>query len=585
MEGQGQPTLPVKQETEEEDFSPRTLAMIASLDDSVESQALVAQLKEAAPTSEHVKKEATTPEERAPFPPEPPMPPMPKEPALVPKEPSYPPPGWGPKEPACPPPGWVPQEPKMSGPPAEDLLRQQKLLAEQMYEAARQEAPVPGGPSSTEMQQAWLQQQHDVMKQQQTQFLIKQEQARMDFLNEQQKQFEMQHQAVLVQMQQQGCTGQAAVPSFGSVGGPMLEAMSIQEDRRRQFMVEQERLLQQQQREEMMEKQRMEQQLQQQRQMEEQRMEQERLQREQDEAARAAEEERLLLEEEEVRRAAQESQRMAKELYELEARAERLRNHMIAQSSQSKAPGVPRYSAPDSRRSAQNSPGSRATDSVYSPADDRSINKGRLEALIRLRQSTKEWKKNTQGFEWCTIADMEAKGAKKYCSAKRLFKTCPYTGEYKFLVLVSDTVQQGQEKLRELEELMEEAGFFNDQFQLGCGDSFEISDDESVPDSKAAEGKNGRKGGGRGGVKTGLPLIVEGDKDLTANLGKYKKALLNKRTVLKEVKDRLVDEKCSTHQSLVTQHMNIVLLMVMNLLIGELNVFYKAICDMELVEK
>ena len=47
---------------------------------------------------------------------------------------------------------------------------------------------------------------------------------------------------------------------------------------------------------------------------------------------------------------------------------------------------------------------------VYSPQDDHSVNKGRLEALIRLRQSTKEWKKNTQGFEWCTVADMEAKG-------------------------------------------------------------------------------------------------------------------------------------------------------------------------------
>ena len=47
---------------------------------------------------------------------------------------------------------------------------------------------------------------------------------------------------------------------------------------------------------------------------------------------------------------------------------------------------------------------------VYSPADDHSVNKGRLKALIRLRQTTKEWKKNTQGFEWCTVTDMEAKG-------------------------------------------------------------------------------------------------------------------------------------------------------------------------------
>ena len=98
---------------------------------------------------------------------------------------------------------------------------------------------------------------------------------------------------------------------------------------------------------------------------------------------------------------------------------------------------------------------------------------------------------------------------------------------------------------------MEEAGFFNDKFQIGCGDSFEISDDDSVPDSKAAEGKGGRKGPGRGGTKAGLPLIVEGDKELTASLGKYKKALLNKRTVLKEVKDRLVEES-AVHTSLLS---------------------------------
>ena len=157
-------------------------------------------------------------------------------------------------------------------------------------------------------------------------------------------------------------------------------------------------------------------------------------------------------------------------------------------------------------------------------------------------------------------------GAKKYCTAKKLYKTCP-TGEYKYLVLVSDTVQQGQEKLRELEELMEEAGFFNDKFQLGCGDSFEISDDETVPDSKAAaEGKNGRKGG-KNPKGAGLPMIVEGEQDLSGAVAKYKKAVLNKRTVLKEVKDRLVEENCSTHQPLVTQHINIVLFRFVCLLI------------------
>lgn len=400
----------MKQETEEEDFSPRTLSMIASLEDSEESRTLVAQLKaaryllayrymwclchavtqgfvivgacmfmigfsqclllmhdmtlgsnilgkqlkEAAPTSDHVKREVTTPEVgatavKAPFPPEPPLPPaippaVPKEPTLRPKEPDYPPPGWV-----------APTEPKAPGPSPEDLMRQQRLLAEQMYEAARQEGPVMPrmpiftGPTAPDMTNVWLQQQQDIMKQQQTSFLIKQEQARMDFLTEQQKQFEMQQQAVLTQMQQQGCMpGPAASTSFLSVGGPMQEAMSLQEERRRDFMVEQERLRQQQQREEeRMEQQRMEQeqQLRHQRElerMEEQRMEQERLQQEQDAAARAEEEARLLQEEEEVRRNSEESRMLAQELYDLESKAEKLRNQMIAKSSQSKAPGYPR---------------------------------------------------------------------------------------------------------------------------------------------------------------------------------------------------------------------------------------------------
>ena len=117
----------------------------------------------------------------------------------------------------------------------------------------------------------------------------------------------------------------------------------------------------------------------------------------------------------------------------------------------------------------------------------------------------------------------------------------------------SRSTRQGQEKLRELEELMEDAGFFNDQFQLGCGDSFEISDDETLPDSKAAAQLKKPGAGNKTAAKAAaLPLIVEGEKDLSGSLAKYKKALLNKRTVLKEVKDRLESEQCTTCKPLVT---------------------------------
>ena len=47
-------------------------------------------------------------------------------------------------------------------------------------------------------------------------------------------------------------------------------------------------------------------------------------------------------------------------------------------------------------------------------------------------------------------------------------------------------------------------------------------------------------------------MIVEGEKDLAGAVAKYKKALLNKRTVLKEVKDRLEAEQCTTCKPLET---------------------------------
>ncbi|OLP73574.1 hypothetical protein AK812_SmicGene47142 [Symbiodinium microadriaticum] len=59
---------------------------------------------------------------------------------------------------------------------------------------------------------------------------------------------------------------------------------------------------------------------------------------------------------------------------------------------------------------------------------------------------------------------------------------------------------------------MEDAGFFNDQFQLGCGDSFEISDDETLPDSKAAAQLKKPGAGNKTAAKAAaLPLIVEGE--------------------------------------------------------------------------
>ena len=248
-----------------------------------------------------VKTEAETPDgagdtkaSEAPFPPEPRR--------LVPKQPTYPPPGYKPV-PQQPP--AQPSVPQPKTPPSNhDLLQQQHMLAQHVHDTAMREQaqkysmhcmPQFTGPAALDMQETWLLQQQDIMRQQQTSFLIQQEQQRMDFLMEQQRQYELQQQAVQLQQKQTGAAaGTAAAASFQSLGGPMQEAMSIQEESRHAFLLEQERQLREQNRKEEMEKMERER-------LEQERLEQERLeqQRMQDEADRALEEERLRIEEEE----------------------------------------------------------------------------------------------------------------------------------------------------------------------------------------------------------------------------------------------------------------------------------------------
>ena len=84
----------------------------------------------------------------------------------------------------------------------------------------------------------------------------------------------------------------------------------------------------------------------------------------------------------------------------------------------------------------------------YNRDDDGNANRGRLEALIRFRQCSKEFKKSMQGFSWLTEAEMKEKnwsdakveGAKQVCLKKKMTKECPYEKVKKYLVMVSDDV-------------------------------------------------------------------------------------------------------------------------------------------------
>lgn len=71
--------------------------------------------------------------------------------------------------------------------------------------------------------------------------------------------------------------------------------------------------------------------------------------------------------------------------------------------------------------------------------------------------------------------------------------------------------------MKELEELMNGSGFFNENFSFGLGDVMELSDDEGV-DVPGPEPKPKPKPG----------VLV----------AKYKKALLNRRAVFKETSEK-----------------------------------------------
>ena len=86
----------------------------------------------------------------------------------------------------------------------------------------------------------------------------------------------------------------------------------------------------------------------------------------------------------------------------------------------------------------------------YNRDQDQNQNQAKLEALIRFRQCSKEFKKSMQGFSWLTETEMKEKnwsdakvqGAKQHCLRKKLTKECPYEKIKKYLVLVSDDVQK-----------------------------------------------------------------------------------------------------------------------------------------------
>ena len=87
-------------------------------------------------------------------------------------------------------------------------------------------------------------------------------------------------------------------------------------------------------------------------------------------------------------------------------------------------------------------------------------------------------------------------------------------------------------------------GLFREDFDINLGDCLDVSDDENGPERLGGSAKKAR------GV--GLPLL-EGSESVEQFVSKYKKTLLNKRSLFKEAKDRLDIEKCQSHQCRVSK--------------------------------
>ena len=85
----------------------------------------------------------------------------------------------------------------------------------------------------------------------------------------------------------------------------------------------------------------------------------------------------------------------------------------------------------------------------YNREADAHSNRAKLEALIKFRQTSKEFKKTFQGYSWLTEKEMKEKnwndakiaGAKAFCEKKKLTKQCIYEKVTKYLVQVSDDVE------------------------------------------------------------------------------------------------------------------------------------------------
>ena len=99
-------------------------------------------------------------------------------------------------------------------------------------------------------------------------------------------------------------------------------------------------------------------------------------------------------------------------------------------------------------------------------------------------------------------------------------------------------LRKGSEKLRELEEIAHGSGLFSENLEIGLGDLMEVEDVEAPGQGSAGLGQ-GQEQKLLPKPRTGNPFPgLEGEETAAAFVAKYKKTLLNRRAIFRDLHEK-----------------------------------------------
>jgi len=147
----------------------------------------------------------------------------------------------------------------------------------------------------------------------------------------------------------------------------------------------------------------------------------------------------------------------------------------------------------------------------------------------------------------------------------------------KYLVMVKDDVEAGDERMKEFEQELQDMGLFDTSFSLGDI----LEDEDQEPEEVDDNPKKKRK-------LDEFPPI-EGEKTLPEYLGQFKKACLTRKANLKSCKERLEKDKSTGYEMLASilnlgsSHSSTMILVVKNL--NKLNKQWSLKCGLGVISR